>query len=139
MVETRSSIPITHDSDASLARRRTREFARRQGLTEPETEALATAITEIVRNVLVHAGDGELVLDAAEEPARRGVIATVRDRGPGISDIERAMVDGFSSGGGLGFGLAGAQRLVDEFEIESTVGTGTTVTLRKWSAKDRPR
>jgi serine/threonine-protein kinase RsbT len=121
-----------------VARRRTRELASQQGLSPAETEALATAVTEIARNILVHAGSGEILFGAVGNPSKRGVIVIARDTGPGIPHIEQAMQDGFSTRGGLGFGLPGAQRLVDEFEIESTLGAGTAVTLLKWASVESP-
>jgi serine/threonine-protein kinase RsbT len=99
------------------------------------TEALATAVSEIIRNVIVHAGTGEFVLGIEQEPGRVGIVAIARDDGPGILDIERAMVDGYSSASGLGLGLPSARRLVDEFAIESVLGQGTVITLKKWLAK----
>jgi serine/threonine-protein kinase RsbT len=101
-------------------------------------EALATAVTEIARNIVVHAWSGEIALGILEQDTRRGVIVTARDAGPGIADLERAMLDGFSTGTGLGYGLPGARRLVDEFEIESKVGVGTMVTLKKWVSTESP-
>jgi len=110
------------------------ELATRHGLVEAAAAALATAVTEVARNMIVHAGGGELTVIAVDEIGRRGVIVTAQDDGPGIEDIDRAMRDGFSTTGSLGLGLPGAQRLVDEFEIESVVAAGTRVTLRKWAA-----
>jgi len=122
-----------HDeSDVVIARLRVRELAAHQGLSKVETEALATAVTEIARNVVVHAGGGSLVIAAAADGARRGVVVTVSDTGPGIADLALAMIDGFSTGGGLGSGLPGAGRLVDVLAVESTLGRGVTVTLTKW-------
>jgi serine/threonine-protein kinase RsbT len=132
----RVRVPIRDDSDVVVARRRTRELASQQGLSVTEAEALATAVTEIARNIVVHAGYGEILFGLLVDEPRRGVMVTARDNGPGISHIEQALQDGFSTKGGLGFGLPGARRLVDEFEIESTVGAGTTVTLRKWASAE---
>jgi len=129
----RICVRICHQADVVVARRRARELASRQGLSETEAEALATAITEIARNIVVHAGSGEMCFGVIDEAARRGVVVNARDTGAGIPHIEQAMQDGFSTGGGLGFGLPGARRLVDDFEIESKVGAGTTVTLWKWA------
>lgn len=95
-------------------------------------EALATAVSEIARNMLVHAGGGELFLGSIERAGRVGIVALARDTGPGIADIDEAMRDGFSTGDGLGLGLPSARRLVDEFELSSVVGQGTTVKLTKW-------
>jgi len=129
-------VRIGDESDVVVARRHARELAAQQGLSEVAAEALAIAVTEVARNIVVHAGTGEIVLAAARDAGRRGVIVIVLDAGPGIAEIDQAMRDGFSTGAGLGLGLPGARRLVDEFEIESTVGVGTRVTLRKWTAAD---
>jgi negative regulator of sigma-B (phosphoserine phosphatase) len=123
---------VREESDVAMARKEIRTLAARHALGDPATEALATAASEIARNMLVHAGHGELTLRGVSEGERQGVMVIARDRGVGIADIERAMTDGFSTGTGLGHGLAGARRLVDEFELTSTPGEGTTVILRKW-------
>lgn len=131
--ENRVCVRIRDESDVVIARRRSRELAAQQGFSKAAAEALATAVTEIARNIVVHAQSGEILFGALADSARRGVIVTASDTGAGIRDIEQAMQDGFSTRGGLGFGLPGARRLVDEFEIESEVGSGTTITLRKWA------
>ena len=129
---------IRHPSDVVVARRKVRQLGMRAGLSEAGIAALATAVTEIAQNIVIHVGNGELMMGELADASRRGVVVTAIDRGPGILDIARAMHDGHSSVGGLGLGLSSAQRLVDEFEIHSTVGSGTTITLRKW-ADARPR
>ena len=131
-------VRIGDPSDVVVARQRAREAAARQGLSAAATEALATAITEHARNIVVHAGAGEIGSATMIEGRRRGVTVTAIDAGPGIADLDLAMQDGFSTTGSLGFGLPGARRLVDEFAIESTVGAGTRVTLRSWTAKPSP-
>jgi serine/threonine-protein kinase RsbT len=130
----RVRVPIRHESDVAVARGRTRELASRQGLSETETAALATAVTEIAMNILIHAGTGDILLLESRDAMRRGVIAVARDAGPGIAHVEQAMQDGFSTTESLGFGLPGAKRLADEFKIESQPGIGTTVTLWKWAS-----
>lgn len=134
----RARVRVVDESDLVVARRCTRELASQLGLSEVMAEALATAVTEIARNIVVHAWSGEIALGILEQDTRRGVIVTARDAGPGIADLERAMLDGFSTGTGLGYGLPGARRLVDEFEIESKVGVGTMVTLKKWVSTESP-
>ena len=124
---------VRDDTDVGVARRLTRELACRQGLSPVAAEALATAVTELARNIVVHAGSGEVHFKAVGEAARRGVTVTARDTGSGICHIEQAMQDGFSTKGSLGFGLPGARRLVDRFEISSKVDEGTTVTVWKWA------
>jgi len=128
-----ASVHVRDDTDVVVARRRTRELASRQGLSHAEAEALATAVTEIARNIVVHAGMGQMHFGAIGQARRRGVIVIACDTGSGIHHIEQAMQDGFSTNGGLGFGLPGARRLVDQFDIRSKVGEGTTVTLWKWA------
>jgi len=123
---------IRDESDVVMARKWTRELARREGLPENSVEAIVTAVSEVTRNVLVHAAGGELLLSVMEDGTRRGIAAVVHDEGPGIKDVEQAMRDGFSTRGGLGLGLSSAQRLVSEFQLTSPNGNGTTVTLKQW-------
>jgi serine/threonine-protein kinase RsbT len=127
-------VRIADESDVALARRRTRELATRQGLPESTIEALVTAVSEVAHNIVAHAVAGVVRITAVERRSR-GVVVTALDSGPGITDIAAAMQDGFSTAGSLGFGLPGARRLVHEFEIESTVGEGTRVTLRSWASR----
>jgi serine/threonine-protein kinase RsbT len=131
-------VAIRHESDIAIARLRVSELGFRQGLPEARVAALATAVTEIARNILVHAKSGEMSLSALSDERRRGVAAIARDWGPGIADIAQAMQDGYSTAGGLGLGLAGARRLVDEFEIASSAGAGVTVTLKQWAKPIEP-
>jgi len=126
-------VPVRDESDLVVARRHVRRVAVGQGLPTAAVEALATAVTEIARNILVHAVFGELWIEPLAQGPRRGVGATLADSGPGIADLALAMQDGYSTQGTLGLGLPGAKRLVDEFEIESTPGRGTTVRLRQWA------
>lgn len=126
------SIPIAHDADIVAARQHGRELAAKVGFTGSDLTVIATAISEIVRNMVVYAGKGELYLARIQEGGRRGILIVARDRGPGIPDVALAMMDGYSTGGSLGLGLPGARRLMDEFAIESTLGQGTTVTMKKW-------
>jgi serine/threonine-protein kinase RsbT len=128
-------LSLRDDSDVAAARRKARELAYEQGLSSSAAEALATAVSEIARNAVIHATGGRLLFALLAEPQRVGVIALTRDDGPGISNIEDAMRDGFSTASGLGLGLPGARRMVDEFELTSVLGKGTTVTLKKWRAR----
>jgi serine/threonine-protein kinase RsbT len=125
-------ITIARDADIVVARQAGRELAALMGFKGSDLALIATAISEIARNILVYAQRGELDFSVAEEGSRRGIAVVARDQGPGIADIEQAMRDGFSTGGSLGLGLPGARRLMDEFEIESQVGVGTTIRMRKW-------
>jgi anti-sigma regulatory factor (Ser/Thr protein kinase) len=124
---------VRADSDIATAHRHVRRLAREAGLSDLRGESLVTATSELARNILVHAGDGLLEASLIKQGKRFGVRVVASDHGPGIHDVERALVDGYSSGGGLGLGLSSARRLVDEFEIESTPGQGTTMTLKSWA------
>lgn len=125
--ETGTKLSIDGEADVAHARIRARELARGMGFRPPDADALATAVSELARNVVVHAFYGEVVLT----PSARGLAVVVRDRGPGIADIEQALQDGYSTAGGLGCGLSGARRLVDQLEIASTPGVGTVVRILK--------
>lgn len=126
-------IAITRESDIVAARQAGRELAAEIGFKGSDLALIATAISEIARNIVVYALAGEVTLTAVEDGPRRGVSIVARDEGPGIADIDRAMQDGFSTGGSLGLGLPGARRLMDEFEIVSVPGQGTTITMKKWT------
>jgi len=123
---------LRDSSDVAVARGRVRELAYAQGFPANAVEALATAVSEVARNVIVHAGSGEMLLGIEKNANRIGIVAIARDDGPGISNIDEAMRDGHTTGDGLGLGLPSARRLVDDFELRSVVNQGTTVTLKKW-------
>ena len=125
-------IPIGADADVVAARQAARELAARLDCFSPtDLTLIATAVSEVTRNIVKFAGSGEVVVEVLDDP-RRGVQVTVRDTGPGIPDVEQALQDGFSTYAGLGLGLPGARRLMDEFAIASEVGRGTTVTMTRW-------
>jgi serine/threonine-protein kinase RsbT len=127
-------IAIESDADVVTARQRARALA--VGLDMPSTDQtlLATAISEVARNITAYAVRGEVLLELVRDArGRRGIRVVARDEGPGIADLDRALTDGYTTGGGLGLGLPGARRLVDEFDIETAPGEGTTVTLVKWT------
>jgi serine/threonine-protein kinase RsbT len=130
--ETRVS--VESDSDIVTARMRGRELATRLGFPPVTTTLIATAISELARNILQYASRGEIVLSTAEQNGRFGITVVARDEGPGIPDVERAMGDGFSTSGRLGLGLPGVRRLMDHFEIASRPGQGKTVMVKKWLA-----
>jgi serine/threonine-protein kinase RsbT len=130
LAETR--VPIEHEGDIVTARQKGRELAAARGLSLTEQTLIATAISEVARNIVVYARRGEVVLSPVEDQGRRGVMVVARDEGPGIANPALAMRDGFSTGNSLGMGLPGAKRLMDEFELSSTVGKGTTVIMKKW-------
>ncbi len=125
-------VRIVDESDVAIARKCVRELAGRAGFPEPTIEGLATAVSELARNIVLYATTGEIRVELFEEKGRAGLRITASDEGPGIPDPQKAMEDGYSTGAGLGFGLSGARRFADDFEISSTIGTGTTVTLKKW-------
>lgn len=125
-------IPVTTDVDVVNARQRGRELAAQAGFSSGDQTVIAAAISEIARNILNYAKRGEVVLSVVTNGDRQGVIVVARDQGPGIPDVQRALEDGYSTSGGLGLGLPGARRLMDDFDVTSSVGQGTTVTMKKW-------
>jgi RNA polymerase sigma factor (sigma-70 family) len=125
-------IPIHTDADVVTARKRGRELAAQAGFSGTELTIVATAISEIARNIVMFADRGEITVSLVGENGREGVTVVARDAGPGISDLERALRDGYSGYGGMGLGLPGSRRLMDEFEISTEVDKGTTVTMTKW-------
>ena len=128
-----SVIPIESDGDVVTARQQARAMASALELTSTDQTLLATAISEVARNITAYAVRGEVVLSVIEDDGgRRGIRVIARDQGPGIENVELALQDGFTSGSGLGLGLPGARRLVHHFEIETAPGRGTKVTLVMW-------
>lgn len=131
-------VPIKSEADIVTARQTVREIARNLRFTPGDLTLMATAVSEVARNIVTYANSGEVfvkLLDQEVEEPRRGVLMVARDQGPGIADVELAMTDGFSTGRSLGLGLPGARRLVDEFTIESSLGRGTTVNMKKWERR----
>lgn len=129
-------VPINVGEDLVTARAEGRAMAERVGFRRPDPTLIATAISEVARNIVVHAGSGEIVLRPLDEDDRYGLLVIAHDDGPGIRDVEAALRDDASGRGGLGLGLPGARRLMDEFEIASDADHGTTVTMTKWSMRD---
>jgi len=127
-----TAVTITSDLDVVSARQAGRELAVLAGFSQGDQTVIAAAISEIARNILIYARRGEVHLRLAVEADRSGVIVVATDQGPGIADVERSMQDGVSTSGGLGLGLGGAKRLMDEFHVDSVPGTGTTITMKKW-------
>lgn len=125
-------IPIFADSDIVLARQKARQLAGEIGFSVTELAVIATAVSELARNIVLYARHGEVVLRLVDQGERRGIVVAARDDGPGIPDLTKAMQSGYSTSGSLGLGLPGVKRLMDEFEIVSEVGKGTTVTAKKW-------
>jgi serine/threonine-protein kinase RsbT len=126
-------VAIRTDSDVVTARQEARSMGAGIGFSSTDLTLLATAISEVARNITTYAGEGEVTLRVRDEGGRRGIEVLAVDEGPGIADVELAMQDGFTTGNGLGLGLPGTRRLVDEFELKTAPGAGTTVRLVKWS------
>lgn len=131
-MQTETSLAIVSEHDILKARQQGRELAEQMGFAGTDLTILATAISEIVRNIVQYARGGEVTFVGVREGGRRGIVIVARDDGPGIPDIAQAMQDGFSTGRSLGLGLPGARRLMDEFDLDSQEGAGTTVTMKKW-------
>jgi serine/threonine-protein kinase RsbT len=129
-------VAINSDADLVTARAAGRAMAERLGFPRPAPTLIATAISEIARNIVVHVGQGEIILKPFEDANRFGLVVIAIDEGPGIRDVEAALRDDYSGRGGLGLGMSGARRLMDDFEVASDAETGTTVTMRKWRFRD---
>lgn len=125
-------LPITGDDDVVRVRQLVRGYAQRVKLSLVDQTKLVTATSELARNTLIHGGGGSATVEVVGDGVRQGVRAAFRDSGPGIADVALALADGWSSGSGLGLGLSGSRRLVDEFHLDTEVGRGTTVTVVKW-------
>lgn len=126
-------LPIAGNADVVAVRQRVRAIAIEVGLSLIDQTKVVTAASELARNALVHAGGGRADIEIVHNGPRRGLRLRFSDDGPGIADVEQALSDGYTTGGGLGLGLGGARRLVDEFDLVSAPGTGTTVTVTKWA------
>jgi serine/threonine-protein kinase RsbT len=125
-------VAINSAADIVVARQKGRALALELGFDGSDLTLIATAISEVARNIVTHAEKGEIVVAPATLGSRRGLQIIARDAGPGIKDIPKAMQYGYSTNKGLGVGLPGAKWLMDDFDIESKVGKGTTVTMKKW-------
>ena len=127
-------VPIAQEHDIVIARQTARELARTLGFGAIDQSRIATAVSELTRNVIRYATDGRgtVTLRPLDIEGRTGLEIIVTDEGPGIADIDLVMMEGYTSGEGLGLGLSGTRRLMDEMELQSTVGEGTTITIRKW-------
>jgi len=125
-------VPVSRDADVVVVRQKGREIAAEAGFSAVDQTVIATAISEITRNVVKFAERGEVVISLVAAEGRRGIRVVARDVGPGIEDPALAMTDGYSTYHGLGLGLPGARRLMDRLELESVPGEGTTVTMEKW-------
>jgi serine/threonine-protein kinase RsbT len=126
-------VPIRVDVDIVAARQQGRRLATDLGFSSSQQALIATAISELARNIVEYAGGGEIVLRRVQDGHRRGMTVVARDEGPGIPDVQLAMQDGYSTGGSLGLGLPGTRRLMDEFDLHTQPGAGTRVTATKWT------
>jgi serine/threonine-protein kinase RsbT len=125
-------IPIRQDTDIVLACQKGRTLAAQLGLSGNDQVIVVIAVSETARNILSYAGEGQIIFNSSQKDDKPGLAVIARDQGPGIANIDKALEDGYSTGGGLGLGLSGAKRLMDEFEIVTEFGRGTTITMRKW-------
>ncbi len=132
MSSVKRRVPITHEADVTRALLEAHMFAKSMNFSEVDTQMIATAVSELARNIIKYADKGEIIIDQIEKDYHAGIEIVARDKGPGISDIEQAVTDNYSSSGTLGLGLPGVKRMMDEFEIQSTEGQGTTVLIRKY-------
>ena len=125
-------VPIVREEDVVIARQRGRELAAETGFSNTDRTIIALAISEIARNIVSYAHRGEVTMRQISDGARVGILIVAEDEGPGIPDIELAMRDGYSTAKSLGVGLPGTKRIMDEFELTSVVGKGTTVRMKRW-------
>ena len=125
-------VKIQNSADIVAARQQGRALASQAGFSHSNLTIIATAISEVARNIVEYAKEGQVVITLVTDASKRGVEIVASDEGPGIPDVATVMRDGFSTGKGLGIGLPGARLLMDEFAIASTVGSGTVITMKKW-------
>jgi serine/threonine-protein kinase RsbT len=130
--QTSGELPVGNEHDIVLARQNVRRLTQQLGFSLVDQTKMVTAASELARNALIYGGGGALRWEILNDGAKRGLRLTFEDQGPGIANLELAMTDGWSSGHGLGLGLTGTRRLVNEFDIQSTVGVGTRVTITRW-------
>jgi serine/threonine-protein kinase RsbT len=129
-------VDVNHPDDIVMARQAGHELARQLGFSLTDVTMIATAISEIARNITSYAGKGEVRVGVQYRDGRRALVVRAEDDGPGIGDVERALEDGYSTGSGLGLGLPGARRLMDRLVVESTPGEGTVIEMWKWTPSD---
>ena len=132
MAEMSEPFALISDQDVVLARQAIRNAARQLGLSIVDQTKIVTAVSELARNAVIHGGGGSMYWEIVTANGKQGLRLTVSDNGPGIKDLNLAMKDGWTSGSGLGMGLPGAKRLVNEFQIDSKVGVGTTIVITRW-------
>jgi serine/threonine-protein kinase RsbT len=132
MVVKSVELPLRAQEDVVVVRQNARSLAVEIGLTIVDQTKIVTAASELARNTVIHGGGGRAILEIVKDGPKQGLRLVFQDAGPGISDVDRAMQDGYTTGGGLGLGLGGSRRLCSEFTIESKVGVGTRVTITRW-------
>ncbi|MCP4543829.1 MAG: SpoIIE family protein phosphatase [Chloroflexi bacterium] len=130
-VARKTRVSIRHDTDVVVACQKGRTLAAQVGLSDNDQVIVTIAISEVASNIIRYANTGEIILEPVLQDDKRGIVIIARDEGPGITDVKQALQDGYSTGGGLGLGLSGARRLMDEFEIVTQVGMGTTIVMKK--------
>ena len=131
-VERADALPVRGETDVVLVRQTVRTWSVQQGFTLVDQTKMVTAASEIARNTVLYGGGGTVRIEALSDGGRKGLRLVFEDHGPGIPDVDLAMRDGYSTGTGLGMGLGGARRLVNDFRIDSRPGQGTKVTLTRW-------
>lgn len=132
LVENENRVRVASEMDIVVARQKGRALATQLGFSSSDQAAIATAISELARNILIYAKAGNIVVKPIQDREKCGLVVIASDEGPGIADVSRALQDGYSTSGSLGLGLPGTRRLMDEFEISSEVGRGTTIMVKKW-------
>jgi anti-sigma regulatory factor (Ser/Thr protein kinase) len=130
--ESEVHVRIQSSADIVAARQQARALATRAGFSHSSLTIIATAVSEVARNIVEYAQEGEVIITLINDATNKGVEIVAADQGPGVADVATFMVDGYSTGTGLGLGLRGSRRLMDEFAIASEMGKGTTVTMKKW-------
>lgn len=125
--------PVLIEQDVVMARQLARKLSQECGMRLIDLTKMVTAVSELARNTMVYGGGGDMDWEIVDEGVRCGLRITFRDEGPGIPDLKLAMTDGWTSGGGLGLGLTGAKRLVDDFELDTAPGAGTRITITRWT------
>lgn len=130
--QTEGSMPLRSEQDVVLCRQMVRRLTQELKLSLVDQTKMITAASELARNTVIYGGGGEMHWDTPSMGGRAGLRLAFEDKGPGIPDVALALTDGYTSGKGLGIGLGGAKRLVNEFEIRTAVGTGTCITITRW-------
>ena len=128
-------VPVSSDNDLVTARREGRDMAGQLGFSACDVTLVASAISELIRNIFVHAKHGEIQIRPSNDRSRRGITVVASDQGPRIADVDFAAQMGYSASGGIGLGLPGVKRIMDEFDISSEPGRGTTITVTKWKRR----